>query len=212
MKSRFFILSIMVMFIACQMDREFDSDLEEEDDENVSITDVDEVTDSLHETFFEFEVEGGDQNSAFQDQNEGLHGIYGVSRTDANNLEGNQLNIFNCFQSINLSLPQLNQIRAATNSFSACRNSEARIYKQEFNALLNQFETERKRLVDGHQGSPASLQAELQDLRQQFREALLNLKKDYSDDLKSCLRDYVSNIKRRLNDSQWESFKNCVVD
>lgn len=208
MKSGFLLSLLLIIVMSCQSDSELDPI-----DEAQTESEIDSVTEALHKTFFEFEVEGGDQNRAFEDNNEGLHGIYGVSRTDdASSLDGSNRNLFTCFQSIGLSLPQLNQIRGATNNFSSCRNRVARNYSADFANLLQRMEAQRKQLVESHQGSPANLQTQLMELRETFRAELLELKETYSDELKACLKSYIENIRRRLSNTQWKDFKDCVLD
>lgn len=175
-------------------------------------TEIDEVTNTLHESFFEFEVEGGDQNRSFEDSNEGLHGIYGVSRSDVDNLEGTNQNLFNCFQSIGLGLSRLNQLRNASRNFSICRFNTSVNYRSDFNVLLQRYEEERTGLIENHKGNLNGLQVHLIQLRVRFRAELLSLKESYSDDLRTCLRAFISEIRGILNNSQWEDFKECVFE
>ncbi|MBW3468093.1 hypothetical protein [Arthrospiribacter ruber] len=207
MKKAFLPLFLSTLIFSCQFDQK-----EDPIDGVRADSELDDVTDALHNTFFEFEVEGGDQDRSFEDRSEGLHGIYGVSRTDANNLEGNNRNLYNCFQSIGLSLPQMNQIRAATNSFSACRNNVSRNYRSEFSSLLKRVEDERKRIVNNQQANPIAIQNQLTALRNRFRKDLMDLKLEYSEELRTCLRSYIAEINRRLNEGQWNEFKECVLD
>lgn len=207
MKKAFLPLLLTILIFSCQFDQK------ENPIDGVRVdSEIDDVTDALHNTFFEFEVEGGDQERSFEDRSEGLHGIYGVSRTDANNLEGNNRNLYNCFQSIGLSLPQMNQIRAATNSFSACRNNVSSNYRSEFSTLLKRVEDERKRIVNNQQANPIAIQNQLTSLRNRFRKDLMDLKLEYSEELRTCLRAYIAEINRRLNEGQWNEFKECVLD
>ncbi len=206
-KNGFELIILIFLIVSCQSK----SDLDPIDETRIE-SEIDQVTDALHQTFFEFEVEGGDQNRAFQDNNEGLHGIYGVSRTDANSLEGNKGSLFNCFQSIGLSLPQLNQIRGVTNNFSSCRNGVSRNYRRDFSNLLQNMESMRQQLIADHQGNDSSLQEKLNELRTRFRVELLELKEVYGDELRDCLRTYIQNIQNRIDDGQWASFVECVLD
>ncbi|WP_293016315.1 hypothetical protein [Mongoliibacter sp.] len=207
MKNGYELIILIFLIVSCQSK----SDLDPIDETRIE-SEIDKITDVLHQTFFEFEVEGGDQNRAYEDKNEGLHGIYGVSRTDANSLEGNKGNLFNCFQSIGLSLPQLNQIRGATNNFSACRNRVTRNYRGDFSSLLQNMEAQRKQLIANHQGNTSSLLTQLNELRNRFRAELLELKESYGDELRTCLRTYIENIRNRLDDGQWDAFVDCVLD
>lgn len=204
--------TLLVLFLtgiiaSCKFGSDGDQDRRPEDLET--------VTEALHNTFFSFEVLGGSESEEFRLENDGMHGIYGLSRTDVDRLDGNNLTLFQCIQNTNPSIPQLVRIRTATNSFSDCRNSNSLAYRQAVNQILLELAMNRRRLVDAMMtGSiaPQDLREELNKLRVAAHASVLREKRNHSDKFRACLGGYIESLNGILTPAQWNQFRSCVTD
>lgn len=184
-------------------------------DEDPVLEEMKIVTEALHQSFFEFTVLGGTEDEAFSLENEGMHGIYGVSRTDADNLEGDNLSLFQCIRDVNPSLTQLLRIRTATNEFSDCRNASSQSYTNAIRLLITNLEEQRAQILQSLQNGSITVleaRAQLTIIRTAARAEVLAEKEKVSEVLKACLLSYISQFNAILSPSQWMEFRSCIVN
>lgn len=199
-----FLLSL-VLFIGCNSD---------DTDPDIVTAEINEVTDVLHETFYEFPVEGGTIEQGFEDPRQGLHGIYGASRADMDNLEGSNLSLFQCIETIGPSVNQLVRIRSITNDFSTCRNDIGFNYRTDYLALqIRKEEMRGAYLTEFKNGmlTMPQVNALLVELRSEFEIESLEIKKEYSDLFKNCLNSYMRGFNEVLSRDQWLDFRGCIL-
>ncbi len=180
----------------------------------VLAAEINEVTEALHSTFFEFQVTGGTIDMGFEDSRQGMHGIYGLSRADMDNLEGSDLSLFQCIENIGPSLPQLVRIRSITNDFSECRNDIGFNYRTDFLALQIRKEGIRGAyLTELNNGTLTNAQVVglLDELKVEFEAESLEIKNQYSDAFKNCLNSYMRGFNDIFNRNQWLQFRTCIV-
>ncbi|UJP64143.1 hypothetical protein [Mongoliitalea daihaiensis] len=202
-----FALILMLAISSCRSGFEGDRDGLREDLES--------ITEVLHVSFFEFDVVGGTETEEFRVDNDGLHGIYGISRMDAERMEGNSLALFRCIRVTEPSVPQLTRIRAATSNFSDCRTSKSLDYRRSVNEILRGLSQNRRELIQAMQTgvmSPLEVRNEFNQLRQQARRAIMDEKIKHSETLKECLGNYVGDLNSVLTPLQWEQFRSCIRD
>lgn len=174
---------------------------------------IEKVTDKLHQSFYEFEVLGGPETEIFQVQNDGMNGIYGQTRDAADNLEGDDQNLFECIQSVSPSVFQLLNLRNATNSFSECRGVVSPPYLEEIRAMVHIREQERVVLFGRYyqnEITEAEVEIQLEKLQAEIRAGAKEIKEKYSDPFKACLLAYITDIQGSLSRDQWVVFMECV--
>lgn len=197
--------SMALLLFACNSD---------DTDPLVLAAEINEVTDALHATFFEFQVEGGTIEQGFKDTRQGLHGIYGLSRADIDNLEGSNLSLFQCVEDIGPSVPQLVRIRTITNDFSTCRTDIGLDYRTDFLALqIRKEEIRGAYLTEFNNGmlTITQVNALLEELMRDFETESLVIKNQYSDTLKNCLNSYMRGFNDIFTREQWVQFRTCIV-
>ncbi|GHB29301.1 hypothetical protein [Mongoliitalea lutea] len=172
------------------------------------------LIESLHNTFFQFNLLGGTESEDFSVENDGMHGIYGLSRSDSDILEGNDLILFSCIRSINLSLSQLVRVRTATNNFSECRNANSQNYRIAIRTIINNLSDERRSVLDLYLNGKIDLEElenRLVKLHEIGKSQIIDEKLKNSINLRECLSTYIENIERIMNQSQWLSFELCIL-
>lgn len=201
------LLALLIVVTSCKLG------LKGEDDPVLEEMKI--VTEALHQSFFEFTVLGGTEDEPFRLENDGMHGIYGVSRTDADNLEGNNLSLFQCIRDVNPSLTQLLRIRTATNNFSDCRNASSQPYTEAIRKLIENLEVERAQILQSLQEGSLSLleaRAQFTTMRIAARAEVLAEKEKVSEQLKACLLAYMTEFNVILSPTQWTEFRACIVN
>jgi hypothetical protein len=174
---------------------------------------IEAVVEKIHEGFFDFSVQGGTKNQPISVENDGMDGVYGVRMADLDNLEGDNLALFTCVNSLNAGILQKIKINEASTTFAVCRYSVGLSYIPEVNALLDSSESERLEIIrkfDQGVITESELDMEMDDLRERFLVSYLNIKNFYSDYFRTCLDTLISEISVILNNNQWQSFLNCV--
>ena len=174
---------------------------------------VDAIVEKIHSGFFDFEVKGGTEDQRISIENEGMDGVYGVRMSDLENLEGENLSLFICSNSLNPGILQKIKINDASNTFAVCRYSVGLSYKAEVAVLLEQIEDERLEIIgrfDQGNITASELDAEMKRLRESFSVSYLAIKNFYSEFFKECLHTLVTEISKIFNEDQWQTFVKCV--
>lgn len=203
--AKYFFLNLFLIFCTSCFN-------EDQPSEGAEIT-ILELTDSLHQEFFDFEIMGGTLTTPLSVSNDGLDGIYGLNMADIDNLEGQNLLFFSCINSLNTNLLQKASLRNALTDFSECRQDVAMVYLAELQLLLEQSEVVRQDIVQRFEtGSISQEEAEnlLQAIRSDFEEDYVLLKESYSDDFEACLETAIRSFNSTLNSSQWSEFTSCI--
>jgi hypothetical protein len=208
LSKKFFKLSILIsQFLLFSCVKEVPQDIE------VTAEQIARVVDKIHEGFFVFTVQGGTREQSFSIENEGMDGIYGVSRADLESLEGENLSLFNCVNTLNPGILQKIKINGASNTFSVCRYAVGLSYIAEIEELLEKSETERLEIIYRlEQGIITEFETikEMDDLRERFLVSYLGIKNFYSEDFRTCLHTLVIEISVILNNNQWRIFFKCI--
>lgn len=176
--------------------------------------DLESISESLHNTFFQFNVLGGTETEDFRIENEGLHGIYGISTADTERT-GGQVGLLACVQSSNLSMQQMARIRAATVGFTQCRNGNGREYQLAVRKVLHQLSQQRERLVTALQNGemrPEEVRSRLHTLREIAKQQIMDEKVKHAQDLRLCLQSYVEDLNANMTAEQWAAFRSCILD
>jgi hypothetical protein len=203
--SKYFFLNLILIFCASCFN-------EDQPSENTEST-ILEITESLHQEFFEYEIMGGTLTAPLSVSNDGLDGIYGLNMANIDNLDGQNLLFFSCINSLNTTLLQKASLRNALADFSECRQDVAMVYLAELQLLLEQAEVIRQDIVQRFEsGSIGQEEAEnlLQAMRSDFEEDYILLKESYSDDFEACLETAIRSFNSTLNSSQWSEFTSCI--
>ncbi|MCL6258061.1 hypothetical protein M3O96_03115 [Aquiflexum sp. TKW24L] len=174
---------------------------------------IDRVVNNIHEGFFVFSIQGGTREQAFSIKNEGMDGIYGVRRAELENLEGENLSLYNCVNTLNPGILQKIKINGASNTFSVCRYAVGLSYIAEIKVLLEKSETERLEIIQRfEQGiiTESESDTEMDDLRERFAASYLGIKNFYSNNFRTCLHTLVTEISVILDNDQWQIFIMCI--
>lgn len=173
---------------------------------------IEALVEKIHQGFFEFEIRGGTIDEPINLPTEGMDGIYGIRSADLDNLEGEDLSLFNCINNLNPGIQQRIRLRNSSNTFAVCRYATGLAYQDEITELLDRVELERldyiRQFEDGEITEEFLVQ-QLEDLKERFAIVYLNIKKSYSDFFRNCLDTLVTDIQSILNNQQWETFVNC---
>jgi len=172
------------------------------------------VTTDLHLSFYNFDIFGGNNNSIFEVENFGLNGIYALTRTQADDLVGNDKLLFECIKSVNPSLIQLISIKNSTDNFSLCRKAITPALIQDITDTQIEYNELRNALVirfENKEINEEALLLGLLKLRNDLKNKVIAIKKKYDEPLKKCLYDYISGINKTLKKEQWKQFKACIL-
>ena len=167
----------------------------------------------LHDSFFEFEIQGGDENSTFRFEHDGMHGIYSMSSSEAERMESSRLRLISCLRASNPTPAQLVQLRISSLAFMQCRFDVGQAYRNALRGLLNSYEPKRQSIITAVQSgnmSTAEGRLALERLRNSFRADVMDVKKSHHETFKTCLRTYLVSIKNNLTPDQWGSFNSCM--
>lgn len=167
----------------------------------------------LHESFFEFDVLGGDENSTFRFEHDGMHGIYSISPSEAERIESNRLKLISCLRSSNPTPSQLIQLRVSSIAFMQCRFDVGQAYRIALRGLLNSYEPKRQSIITAVQSgnmNTAEGRLAFERLRNAFRSDVMEVKKSHHETFKTCLKTYLESIKNNLTTEQWSSFNSCM--
>lgn len=204
-KSLLFPLLLLLIFqVSCAEEEDLDP-LEVE-------ASIEALVDKIHQGFFDFEINGGTIEEPISLPTEGMDGIYGIRSADLDNLEGDDLSLFNCINNLSPGIQQRVRLRNVSNTFAVCRYATGLAYKDDINALLERVEVERLAYIQQFEEgeiTQESLIQELADLKERFSLVYLDIKEFYSDIFKTCLETLVIEIQTILNNQQWETFVNC---
>lgn len=173
---------------------------------------IEALVSKIHQGFFEFEVKGGTIDEPISLPTEGMDGIYGIRSTELDNLEGEDLSLFNCINNLNPSFLQKVKLRDSSNNFAVCRYATGLAYKEDIHKLLDRVEVERLVYIqqfDNGEITLDELNQELSELRERFSLVYLDIKEFYSDIFKTCLETLVTDIQTILNNQQWQTFVSC---
>ncbi|WP_373493291.1 hypothetical protein [Aquiflexum sp.] len=173
---------------------------------------IEALVNKIHQGFFEFEINGGTIDEPISLPTEGMDGIYGIRSADLDNLEGDDLSLFNCLNNLNPGIQQRLKLRSSSNTFAVCRYATGLAYKADITDLLDRVEVERLdyiRQFNEGEITQASLVQELTDLKERFSLFYLGIKEFYSDIFKTCLETLVVDIQIILNNQQWQTFVGC---
>ncbi|MGY6521102.1 MAG: hypothetical protein ACXIUD_05195 [Mongoliitalea sp.] len=172
------------------------------------------LIESLHNTFFQFNVLGGTESEDLRVENDGMHGIYGLSSTDIERLSGN-LGILRCFQATSLTMQQMARVRSSTMEFMQCRNGNSREYQMAVRNVLSQLSQQRERLVAAFEKGDLTSEearARFQTLREIAHQQIMDEKLKFSQDLRGCLETYIENLSGIMSEDQWKVFTSCILD
>lgn len=173
------------------------------------------MVNKVHQGFFEFEIKGGTKEEPINLPTEGMDGIYGIRLADLDNLEGDDLSLFDCINSLNPGIVQKVKLRDVSNTFAVCRFSIGIAYKDDIAALLEKIELERKEIIeqfeDG-QSTEQQMNEDLLELRNRFRLSYLDVKEFYSGFFRTCTHTLITDIQPILNNQQWRTFVTCIGD
>ncbi|WP_373521849.1 hypothetical protein [Aquiflexum sp.] len=173
---------------------------------------IEALVDKIHQGFFVYEIAGGTIEESIILPSEGMDGIYGIRSADLDNLEGDDLSLFNCLNNLNPGILQRVKLRDASNNFAVCRYATGLSYKDDIKVLLERVETERLdyiRQFEEGEITQESLIGELSDLKERFSLVYLDIKQFYSDLFKTCLKTLINDIQSNLTNQQWETFVGC---
>lgn len=173
------------------------------------------MVNKVHQGFFEFEIKGGTKEEPINLPTEGMDGIYGIRLADLDNLEGDDLSLFDCINSLNPGIVQKVKLRDVSNTFAVCRFSIGIAYKDDIAALLEKIELERKEIIeqfeDG-QSTEQQMNEDLLELRNRFRLSYLDVKEFYSGFFRTCTHTLITEIQTILSHQQWRTFVTCIGD
>ncbi len=173
---------------------------------------IEALVNKIHQGFFEFEIKGGTIDEPISLPTDGMDGIYGIRSADLDNLEGEDLSLFNCINNLNPSFLQRVKLRDSSNTFAVCRFATGLAYKEDINKLLERVEDERLAYIQQFEDGEITLtelNQELSELRRRFSLVYLDIKEFYSDIFKTCLETLVTDIQTILNNQQWQTFVSC---
>lgn len=173
---------------------------------------IDALVDKIHQGFYEFEVKGGTIDDPLSLPTEGMDGIYGIRSTDLENLEGEDLSLFNCINNLNPSFLQRVRLRDSSNTFAVCRYATGLAYKADIEKLLERVNAERLEFIREYEGGEISLEIlnqELSELKERFSIVYLNIKGSYSDIFRYCLETLIKDLQIILNTQQWHTLVSC---
>ena len=189
-------------------------DEEPQDPAEIAAT-IEQMVDKVHQGFFEFEINGGTKEQPISLPSEGMDGIYGVRSADLDNLEGDDLTLFDCVNSLNPGIVQRVKLRDVSNTFAVCRFSIGIAYKDDIAGLLEKIELERIEIIaqfeDG-QSTEQQMNEDLLELRNRFRLSYLDVKEFYSGFFRTCTHTLITEIQTILSHQQWRIFVNCIGD
>lgn len=173
---------------------------------------IDALVEKIHQGFFDFEINGGTIEEPISLPTDGMDGIYGIRSADLDNLEGEDLSLFNCINTLNPGIQQRVRLRNVSNTFAVCRYATSLAYMDDINDLLDRVEVERlnyiRQFEEGEITQELLIQ-ELSDLKERFSLVYFNIKDFYSDFFKTCLDTLITDIQTILNNQQWETFVKC---
>ena len=176
---------------------------------------IEQMVDKVHQGFFVFEINGGTKEEPISLPSEGMDGIYGIRLTDLDNLEGDDLTLFDCVNSLNTGIVQRVKLRDVSNTFAVCRYSTSLTYKDDIADLLENIEMERKDIIrqfELGQLNEQQLNEELSELRARFELSYLDIKDFFSGFFRGCTHTLITDIQPILNNQQWRTFVNCIGD
>ncbi len=177
--------------------------------------DIELMVNKVHQGFFEFKINGGTKEEPISLPSEGMDGIYGIRSADLDNLEGDDLTLFDCVNTLNPGIVQKVKLRDVSNTFAVCRFSIGIAYKDDIAALLEKTELERKDILGQFEVGELTEQQmneNLLELRNSFRLSYLEIKEFYSGFFRTCTQTLITEIQTILNNQQWRIFVNCIVD
>lgn len=176
---------------------------------------IESMVNKVHQGFFEFEILGGTKEEAIYLPSEGMDGIYGVRSADLDNLEGDDLTLFECVNTLNPGILQKVRLRDVSNTFAVCRFSISIAYKEDIAALLENTELERKNILEQFEIGELTEQEVEEDLlalKNSFRLSYLDIKEFYSGFFRTCTHTLITEIQTILTNPQWRTFVNCILE
>lgn len=105
-----FLVVFLFQFISCVDD-------EPQDPAEIAVS-IELMVDKVHQGFFEFEINGGTKEEPISLPSEGMDGIYGIRSADLDNLEGEDLSLFDCVNALNPGIVQKVRFRDVSNTFA----------------------------------------------------------------------------------------------
>jgi hypothetical protein len=189
-------------------------DEEPQDPAEIAAT-IERMVDKVHQGFFEFEINGGTKEEPISLPSEGMDGIYGIRLTDLDNLEGDDLSLFDCINSLNPGIVQKVKLRDVSNTFAVCRYSTSLTYQDDIADLLDNIEMERKDIIrqfELGQLNEQQLNEGLSELRARFVLSYLDIKDFFSGFFRGCTHTLITDIQTILSNQQWKTFVNCIGD
>jgi hypothetical protein len=176
--------------------------------------DIELMVNKVHQGFFEFEINGGTKEESISLPSEGMDGIYGIRSADLDNLEGDDLTLFDCVNTLNPGIVQKVKLRDVSNTFAVCRFSIGIAYKDDIASLLEKTELERQEIIgqfEVGESTEQQMNEKLLDLRNKFRSSYLEIKEFYSEFFRTCTNTLITEIQTILSNQQWTIFVNCIL-
>lgn len=166
-------------------------------------------------SYTEVSVTGGDENTEFSSENEGLPEAYLLVETDMDDAgykRGNLRRFFMCLKKLTLTDTQVAMIRKDLREYEACKASDIKLHREAYAKLVLRVNRSRQELVDDFKGGKitrAQFDQGMKDLRADFVKSLHDIKASYAKTLKACHEKFIRGIKDILTTAQWRDFVNC---
>ena len=171
------------------------------------------IADQADADYLAIDINGGDENAAFEALNEGLTDEYLMDASSFDKLEKAGKNqLIRCLKSVDLSSDQIAKIRKALAAYEDCKAASIKKHRAAYGELKDKVEAARKDLVKKYRNNEITKEEfhkGMKNLRERFNQALKNIKESYAKSLRACFERFLGHLKEILTERQWKAFVNC---
>lgn len=204
-------LSLATMFVVTGCQKESTTpaiDNSAKYDEALLVNDAD-------NSYNEVAVAGGDENTDFSSDNEGLPEAYILVETDMDDAgykRGDLRRFFACLKKLTLTDTQVAMIRRDLHEYEGCKAMDIQHHREAYAKLILRINHARQELVTKlRNGTITKMQFEqgMKDLRADFVKSLHDIKASYAKTLRACHEKFIKALRNILTADQWKAFVDC---
>lgn len=208
LKVRLIVTSVfaLAIFVSCNK--------ENQESDSLQRNSIEEIVELTNQRYLESDFTGGDEQSPFFVNNDGLIDEYFLSESL---FEGQDKSVSNrfirCLKSTNMDDEQIPQARRALKTYENRNARILQLHREAFAQMHARIETSRLELIRQLRSGEidrVEFKRKMHQLRTQFQKALMRIKESNASDFSRSFRMLMQNLREILNERQWNAFTTCL--
>jgi hypothetical protein len=208
LKVRLIVTSVfaIAIFVSCSK--------ENQESDRLQSNSIDEIVELTNQRYLESDLTGGDEQSSFFVNKEGLIDEYIATESLFRSQDKSVSNRFvRCLKSTNLDDEQIPKARRALKAYENRNARIIQLHREVFAQMHARMENNRQELIRQLRSGEidrVEFKRKMTQLRAQYQQALMRIKESNASDFSRSFRLLMQNLNEVLTDRQWNAFTGCL--